>query len=71
MFRDTRRTGGTYRRAKRQLLIGAALGTVSGGILWNELSDWVRDTTAMDAIERLQEDMAVLRNYTAVFAAKI
>ena len=25
----------------------------------------------MDAIEKLQDDMALLRNYTAVFAAKI
>ena len=75
MFRDMRRTGGTRsgsaRREKRQLLIGAALGTVFGGILWNEITDWVRDTTATDAIEKLQEDMAVYRNYTGVFAAKI
>ena len=76
LFRDMKRTRGTRsgsgRREKRQLLIGAALGTVFGGILWNEISDWVQDTTATDAIEKLQEDMAVLRNYTAaVFAAKI
>ncbi len=75
LFRDMKRTRGTRsgsgRREKRQLLIGAALGTVFGGILWNEISDWVQDTTATDAIEKLQEDMAVLRNYTAVFEAKI
>ena len=62
LFRGTPPIGGTrsgsVRREKRQLLIGAALGTVFGGILWNEISDWVQDTTATDAIERLQEDMA-------------
>ncbi len=75
LFRDTKRTGctcsGSGRREKRQLLIGTALGTVFGGILWNEISDWVQDTMVTDAIEKLQEDMAVLRNYTAVVAAKI
>ncbi len=75
LFRGTRPIGGTRsgsaKREKRQLLIGAALGTVFGGILWNEISDSVQDTTATDAIEQLQEDMALLRNYTAVFAAKI
>ncbi len=75
LFRGTRPTGdtrsGSDRRKKQQLLIGAALGTVFGDILWNEISDWVQDTTATDAITRLQEDMAVLRNYTAVFVAKI
>ncbi len=75
LFRGTRRTGGTPcgsdRSVKRQLLICAALGTVLRGILWNEIFDWERDTTATDAIEKLQEDMDVLRNYTAVFAAKI
>ena len=75
LFRGTRPTGGTrrgsFKRENRQLLIGAALGTVFGGILWNEISDWVQDTTATDAIERLQEDMALLRNYTAVFTAKV
>ena len=75
LFRGMRPTGGTSsgsaRTEKRQLLIGAALGTVFGGILWNEISDWVQDTTATDAIEKLQEDMALLRNYTAVFAARI
>ncbi len=75
LFRDTKRTGGTHsrcgRREKWHLHIVAALGTKFGGILWNEISDWVQDTTATDAIEKLQEDMAVLRNYTAVFEAKI
>ncbi len=75
LFRDTKRTEGTHsgsgRREKRQLLIGAALGIVFGGILWNEISDWVQDTTATDGIKKLQEDMAVLRNYTAVFTAMI
>ncbi len=37
LFRGTKPTGGTHsgsaRRLKRQLLIGAALGTVFGGIL--------------------------------------
>ncbi len=73
LFRGTRPTGGTRsgsaRREKRQLLIGAAFGTVFGGILWNEISDWVQDTMAMDAIEKLQTDMALLHNYTAGFAA--
>ncbi len=75
LFRGTRQTGDTHsgsdRREKRQLLIGAALGTVFGGIIWNEISDWVQDTMATDAITRLQGNMAVLRNYTTVFAAKI
>ena len=75
LFRGTRPIGGTrslsVKREKRQLLIGAALGTVFGGILWNEISHWVQDTTATDAIERLKEDMALIRNYTAVFAAMI
>ncbi len=75
LFGATTPTGGTRsesgRRPKRQLVIGAALGTVFGGILWNEISDWVRDTTATDAIERLQQDMNLLHNYTTVFTRKI
>ncbi len=42
LFGNTQRTGGSHngsgRRAKRQLLIIATLGTVSGRILWNEIS---------------------------------
>lgn len=57
LFGDTQRTGDTPsefgRRLKRQLLIGAAWGTVFAGIMWNQVSDWVSDTTATDAIERL------------------
>ena len=49
LFRGSQPIGGTRsgsaKREKRQLLIGAALGTVFGGILWNEISDWVQDTT--------------------------
>ena len=45
LFRGMRPSGGTHngsaKREKRQLHIGAALGTVFGGILWNEMSDWV------------------------------
>ena len=40
-------------------------------ILWSEVSDWVLDSTATDAIEKLKEDMDLLRNYTAVLVAKI
>ncbi len=75
LFRGTKRTGdtlkGTDKRAKRQLLFCAALGTVLGEILWNKISDWMRYTTATDAIEKLREDTAVLRNYIAVFTEKI
>ncbi len=42
-----------------------------GLILWNEISDWEQDTTSTDAMEKLQDDMAVLRNYTVIFAVKI
>ncbi len=75
LFSGMQRTEGTHsgssKRAKRQLLFGAALDTFFGGILWNGISDWAQDTTATDTIKRLQEDMAVLRNYRAVFAANI
>ncbi len=75
LFGATTPTGGTHsgsgRRPKRQLVIGAALGTVIRGVLWNEISDWVHDTTATDAIERLQKDMTLLHNYTTVFVRKI
>ncbi len=37
----------------------------------NQINDWVQDTTATDGITQLQQDMAVLRNYTAVFANMI
>ena len=32
-------------KQKRQLVIGAALGTVFRGVLWNDISDWVRYAT--------------------------
>ena len=62
---------GSGRRGKQQLLIGTALSTNFGGILWNEISDRARDTAVTDAIEKVQHDMDTLSNYTAVFVEKI
>ncbi len=75
LFRSRKQTGGTHsgscKMVQRQMPIGADLGTVFGSIQWNEISDWVSDSTGTDAIEKLKEDMDLLRDYTAVFAAKI
>ncbi len=73
LFRGTQPIGGTRsgsaNREKRQLLIGAALGPSLGA------SSGTRSATGSRILQRrLQEDMALLRNYTAVlavFAAKI
>ncbi len=59
------------RMGKRQQLISAALGTVFWDILWNKISDWTHDSTAWDAIEKLQQDMDTLSNYISVFEEKI